>query len=136
MKWKFALAGALVLFASVSASAQSPAVAQAKAEMAKLTGVPTSIGVTEPLKVKPTGKKIYYMQCGVLQCTDVGKQLDKVGGILGVDVVHIDTGDTPETISAAFDRAAHDLPDGVMVPALPSSLFKSQLATLAAHKVL
>ena len=75
------------------------------------------------------------MQCGVLQCTDVGKQLDKVGAILDVNVVHIDTGDTPETISAAFDRAAHDLPDGVMVPALPSSLFKSQLATLATAKI-
>jgi len=75
------------------------------------------------------------MQCGVLQCTDVGKQLDIVGAFLGVKIVHIDTGNTPETISAAFDRAAHDLPDGVMVPALPSSLFKSQLATLAAHKI-
>jgi ribose transport system substrate-binding protein len=131
-----AIVGALCLLATVAASADSgAAVTQAQEEMTKLTGVPTSIGITEPLKTKPTGKKIYYMQCGVLQCTDVGKQLDKVGAILGVDVVHIDTGNTPETISAAFDRAAHDLPDGVMVPALPSSLFKSQLAVLASHNI-
>jgi ribose transport system substrate-binding protein len=75
------------------------------------------------------------MQCGVLQCTDVGNQLDKVGAILGINVVHIDTGSTPETIAAAADRFAHDLPDGVMDPALPSSLFKSQLATLATNKI-
>ena len=130
-----AVVGAVIFFTAASASAQSPGVEQAKAEIAKSTGVPTSIGVTEPLKSKPTGKKVYYMQCGVLQCTDVGNQLDKVGAILGVNVVHIDTGSTPETIAAAADRFAHDLPDGVMDPALPSSLFKSQLATLATNKI-
>lgn len=123
----------IAAFSGTIASASttpSDGVAEAQAAVALRTTIPDTIGFDTPLSALPTGATAYYMECGVLQCTDVGDQLELVAPELGVTIVRIPTGDTPETISAAFDRAAADLPDAVLVPALPPDLYQSQLTTL------
>jgi len=106
-------------------------VAAAKAVVEERSTAPEASELNlEPLTKLPTGAVVDYMECAVIQCTDVGDQLDKIAPELGVKLNRIQTGGTPEEISAAFDRAVNDKPAAVLVPAIPSSLWSKQLAAL------
>jgi ribose transport system substrate-binding protein len=105
-------------------------VARAQAELAPVTKLPTSIGVTEPLPKSPKGKVVDYMQCGVTECKEIGDDLERATQALGIKLQRVSTGNTPESTAAGFDQAVRNRPDGVVASGVSKALYAKQLAQL------
>jgi len=111
-------------------------IAQAKAFVKKYSAAPTSIGISKPLsKRPPTGKRIYWLECGVPVCHTHSHYLQLAAKVLGWKLTIVPMGTTPEEIGRAWTRAAEDLPDAVIATGVPQVLFKAQLAKLWSHKI-
>jgi ribose transport system substrate-binding protein len=110
--------------------ADGAGVARAKAELAPVSKLPTSIGVTEPLPKSAKGKVVDYMQCGVTECKEIGDDLQRATQALGIKLVRVSTGNTPEATAAGFDQAVRNRPDGVVASGVSKALYAKQLAQL------
>lgn len=119
---------------NVTRASVAPGLAEALKAVRAHAKAPASIRAIKHLSKRPVGKTFAYMQCNVLQCTDVGINLEKVAPLLGAKIKKYQVGPTPETIQAAFERAYADKPSAVLVPALPVALYTPQLKKFqAAH---
>lgn len=121
---------------SNTAAASDYNVAAAKALAAEFTTRPTSVGVTTPITGSvPAGKTIDLVQCGVPACQEAGDYLQSAVQAVGWKLVRINAGLTAETTKAAWDQAVSNKPDGVVTSGSPDSLFKPELAKLAAMNI-
>lgn len=122
--------------ATVSASgASQKALDKAEKTVKKYSKEPTSIGLTQPLSSLPQGKRVYYMAGPEPVAQTIGRFIEEAAPKLGVEVTRVDAGLTPEDIGKAFDRAVAEKPDGVLVTAIPASLYRNQLAELKAADI-
>jgi ribose transport system substrate-binding protein len=126
---------------SATTGAQKPAstansgVAEAAAKVAKYSKPPTDIGVTEPLKKSPAGKKVVYLHCAAPICARIGNIVKEASAALGLQLQEINTGATPEAIAGAVQRAVEAKPAAVIDPALPPALFRQQLDQLKKQNI-
>jgi len=119
---------------STASGGSSKGVEEAKAAIAEVLKPPTSFGITAPLKERPTGKTVAFMQCGVPECAAINKHLGPATKAMGVKLQTIQTGNTPQTIAEGFNTAIETHPDAVIVPAIDPVIWQSQLKKLrAAH---
>lgn len=115
--------------------ADAAGVATAQRELAPITKLPDSIGVSAPLEGSVRGKTIYYMECGVPECKLVADGLEEAAAPLGIEIKRVPAGNTPESIGRAFDQAVRERPDGVVASGVSRSLVGKQLARLHALEI-
>jgi len=117
------------------AGQDNPELAKAKEQLAPYLELPSDVGISEPLSSRPDGKTVNYIECAVENCTIIGKAMDEAAEELGVNLVHVNAGATPEEFSNAFDQTVQDRPDGVIVAAIPKETFANQLAVLEEQNI-
>lgn len=118
-------------------AADSAAVAagleRAKANIADYTKPLTEIGLTEPLKQLPTGKRVYVLYSKSIPTQAYqGDEFVKAATLLGMQATAVDVGDTADDFQGAFNRAVDDKPDAVAVLQTDISKFKRQFDQLKA----
>ena len=118
-----------------SSGSASAGVVRAKQELQPLLKLPTSIGISTPLKASPKGKTVDYIECGVTECKNIGDSIVQAAGVLGIKVVRVAAGNTPESTSSAFQQAVSNHPDGVITSGVSKSIYAKQLAELRAAKI-
>lgn len=97
---------------------------------------PTKILVDTPSTAAvPAGKSVYWIQCSIPACAQLGVALQDGADALGWQLKIIDGGITPETIKAAWEIAARDKPDAVVASGFPHSVYQQELDSLLAAKV-
>ncbi|MDO8186823.1 substrate-binding domain-containing protein [Conexibacter sp. JD483] len=126
--------------AGTSGAATAPADSGLPAEVTdavrEFTTRPTSIGIDAPIEREiPTGKEIYYIQCGSPVCATNGEYLRAAADAVGWKVKAIKAGVTPESVKAAWGQAAQDKPDGVVASGFPRTMMNPELAELEAARV-
>jgi ribose transport system substrate-binding protein len=119
-----------------SSSGETAAAASAANAVAALEKRPTTLNVPAlPSKPKPGGT-IDYVYCGLPVCQAFGTYVQAAAAAVGWHVKEINAGLTPQSVSAAYDQAVVDHPNGVIGSGgFPASLFTHQLAELAAAKI-
>jgi ribose transport system substrate-binding protein len=116
--------------AASNTASLSPALQAAAKSVDAALAVPTSVKVTQPLSKKPAaGKNIYYLECGVGICQQIGAELKNAVKGLGWHMYFVDQGTTPEQIVAAWDRAlaASPKPDAILTSGVPVAVYQHQL---------
>ena len=122
--------------ATLDAIADNTGVEGAKVLLDMWTSLPTSIGITEPIKGDiPADKKIAFMNCGVEICIALSKAVEEAAGILGWTVEDVNVGASPDEISGAWNRVAAGDYDGVIASGLPSVLFADAVEKLNENDV-
>lgn len=124
--------GAAAPTTTAGASAGGDGLERARADVATLSKAPTSIGVTEPLAERPTGKTVVYLECSVVNCKQHATDLKAAFDKLGVTFKSINSGLSPETFQNAFDIAIQEQPDGVIYDAVPAAIAQKNVDKLAA----
>lgn len=104
--------------------------AAAQAVIAPYTGQPSKFPIDTPLAASPAGKKIAYMDCGTPVCALFFTLAEPAAKALGMELTKIDTGLSADSVNTAFSTAVEGGYDGVFVPAIPPSLWKSGLEKL------
>lgn len=116
--------------ASSSASAgsgASPEVTAAQAKVADSSKVPTTIGVTTPLKAKPAaGKTFIWMNCDVSQCRDEGDGIKEAAAAAGWNYKEIAYKSAdPATLVSGLMDALRQNPGAVGLSGLPQAVWQS-----------
>jgi ribose transport system substrate-binding protein len=88
----------------------------------------TELPLNEPVAM-PTGKKLFYIKCGVPVCEEIGTGIDAAAAAVGWTVESTSHQDTPDTVASAWDTALAAQPDVVMTSGNPREWFADQLAT-------
>src|SRR5690606_24237912 len=58
---------------------------------------PDTIVVDEPLsEAPPTGKNIYWIECALPACINLGDSLEEATDLLGWNLIRVDAGTSPE----------------------------------------
>lgn len=114
---------------------KSADVAAAKAAIAPFTGHPSPFPITTPLKKRPTGKRIAYLDCGTPVCGLFYPLAQPAAQSLGMTLTRIKSGLTADSVAAAFNTVIEQGYDGVFVPALQPSLWQRSLAELNAKHI-
>ncbi len=117
---------------STSSSTSAADVAAAQKAIAPYVGQPSKFPITTPLKTKPTGKRIAYLDCGTPICALFGQLGAPAFQELGMTLTTVKAGLKPDTVQSAFDSVVQDKYDGVFVPAIPPQLWASGLKQLKA----
>jgi ABC-type sugar transport system substrate-binding protein len=121
---------------AAATTATADIVAEAKANVAKLSEVPSDIGPTEPLNKPVMNKKVVAVECAVPICLESGKEFQRVGKkYFNWDVTVINAGATPQSVTQAFNTAVALKPDAVADGAIPTVAWTKQLKQLAAAGV-
>ncbi len=85
--------------------------------------------LSEPVALE-SGKKLFYVQCGVAVCAEIAIGLEAAAEAAGWTYETASHQDTPETVASAFDAAIAAQPDVVMTSGNPREWFATQLETL------
>jgi ABC-type sugar transport system substrate-binding protein len=141
-----ALAGVLALVAAcsssgtagtshLSAGAVDSGLTLADAAIAKYAAAPTTLGLTDALKSKPTGKRIYEIEFPGPVGQVLGDSVVAACKPLGCDVTRVPMGADPASQSAAWDRAVRDKPDAVVSAGVTTAVAGKQMRQLRAEGV-
>lgn len=113
-----------------AAAGGSDQLAAAQAVVDKLLQPPTSVGVTEPLKSKPTGGSFVYLGCELVLCqiNDVNMKEAATAAGLKYSKIAIKAAD-PATLVAAMQQALamNPKPLGVAFAGTPEAVWSSQI---------
>lgn len=114
-----------------SSSGGSAQVQAAQAEVDRLLEPPTSLGVTEPLKARPSGLgPLVYLSCENALCQEIAKGMEQAASAAGVPFRNqpIKLAD-PATLVAGMQQALalSPKPSGVVFAGLPEPVWGSQL---------
>ncbi len=89
----------------------------------------TELPLGTPVAIE-SGKKIFYVQCGVPVCQEIAVGIEAAAAAAGWTYETASHQDTPDTVASAFDAAIAAAPDVVLTSGNPREWFASQLATL------
>lgn len=117
---------------TTSAPAAPADVAAAEAAIEPYVGQPTPFPIDTPLKVRPTGKRIAFMDCGSAICGVFAALAKPAAEQLGMELTPIKSGLSADSVNAAFNTVVQAEYDGVFVPAIQPSLWKRGLEQLDA----
>ena len=106
-------------------------VAAAQKSIDPLTKPAADFPITEPLAKRPDpGTTVAFLDIGTPAIAQFAEQLDEAAKVMGVKVQHVQTGQTPQQISAAMNTVVESHPDAVIDVALDPALFTPQLKAL------
>ena len=118
------------------ASAADPGVARAKAVIDRLSALPKSIGITDPVNgTIPVDKRIVYVPLNVPAATENIQFLEDAGDELGWQVDMVSGGLTPEDFKAALAQVLKDAPDGVFTAGIPAAIVTQELEGFRAAEI-
>lgn len=121
---------------SSGSSGGSAQVQAATASIAPYEKTPTSIGQTDPLKRRPTGKVFDYVNDGTPFEVELLGAVQQAAHALGVRVQVIQQrGDAPQAVQAAWNQVAANPPDVVVFGGTPSAFIQPQLRALHSKHV-
>jgi hypothetical protein len=121
--------------APASAAAAS-GVAAARAVVSAHLTTPSSIGITTKVPGKiPAGKVIAFLDCGTPACHQLYEDFDVAATYLHWTAKDVNSGDTPESVTNAWDQLVTNPPDAVVTSSQPDTEFASQMAALAQKNV-
>jgi ribose transport system substrate-binding protein len=113
-------------------SVSSGALAQAKAEIVKYSTPPTTVGISTPLKSKPTGvKTVIMMSNSTAESTQVSVGVQAAVAALGWRFEHVVLKADAPSIQNAFDAAIQKKPDLIIGDGLDPSILTAQRAKMA-----
>jgi ribose transport system substrate-binding protein len=120
-----------------AASAKSGKVdmAAANAAVAQYSGKPTAFPVDAPLKAKPTGKTIAYMQCSTPACAFFAQIIAPTQKLLGYKLKIVKAGPSATQVQAAMSSIVSLKPDAALLPASDPNQFLTQAKQLDGAKV-
>ncbi len=122
--------------ASHGASGGSAQVRAATAAIAPYEKTPTSIGQTQPLRRRPTGKVFDFMDDGTPFEQNLLVGMKQATHALGVKLQVIQQqGDTPQAIQMSWDQVVAKPPAAVLAPGDPTILYHRQLAELHSRHI-
>ena len=109
-------------------AAPADGVAISKASIEKLSTLPSTIGITEPIKgTIPSGKKLVYIPINVPSATELIQFLKEGATELGWTAEMVSGGLTPEDMKAAFAQVLKAKPDAVFTAGIPSVVVTEEL---------
>ncbi len=114
---------------SEGGAAPADGLAAAQARVDAFRQPVAELPVSEPVAVE-SGKKLFYVQCGVSACSEIDVGIQAAAEAAGWEYETASHQDTPETVASAFDAAIAAEADVVMTSGNPREWFASQLATL------
>ena len=125
---------------SSSAVAGSPAAAAAAATtfLKAYAGVPTGVGITDPVNTTPaTGKTFVYVQCEAAQCAEAGTDYKQAVEALGWHLKTLNfQSSNPATLTSALTQALQYHPVAVAFVATPPyAVWSGQIAKYKAAGV-
>jgi ribose transport system substrate-binding protein len=123
--------------ATIASSQGSSAagLAEARAAVTTYLKAPTSLGLTETLKAKPTGKRIYEIEFPGPVGQVVGDAVVAACKELGCVVTRVPMGSDPASQTAAWQRAVRDKPDAVVSAGVAKAVVGTQMHQLRAEGV-
>ena len=120
--------------ASATGSATSAGMAAAAAYQQQFLNTPTSIGISTPLKTKPTpGKLLVGLDSGLGSAKVLAQYWAQAASDIGWKYKDLISGSTPAAQQAAMNSAIQLNPAGILTSGIPNSTIQAQL-TLAAQK--
>lgn len=116
---------------SSTSSGTAEAVAAAKASVEKLLVRPTDMEVPPLPKAPDKGKTLAFVACGVPACQSFVPYLKQATDAVGWKLRVVDSGVTPQSITAAWDQVVREKPAGVIASGgISPDVFAKQLAQL------
>lgn len=100
--------------------------------MAPYLDHPSAFPVTTPLRRRPTGATIAYVNCGNPSCSLLYQSLKAAASTMGVKLNSIAASVTIQGAVTALDTAIQERPSAVIVPAYATAGIKNQLLQLKA----
>lgn len=127
-----ALSGCAASEGSAAVAPATDTVSAAAAEqIAPFLERPTDLGIDVAVEgAIPTDKEIYFMQCGLPSCQDLGDNIEEAVDTVGWTFTRIDSGLTPEDTKAAWNQAVINSPDAVITAGSSRAVFADELAIL------
>ena len=110
-------------------------VAAARAAVAQYSGKPTAFPVDQPLKSKPTGKSVAYMQCSTPACAFFSQIIAPTQKLLGYKLKIVKAGPSANEVQAAMSSIVSLKPNGALLPASDPNQFLNQAKQLDDAKV-
>jgi ribose transport system substrate-binding protein len=104
--------------------------AAAKAAVAEYSGRPTAFPVDQPLKAKPTGKAMAYMQCSTPACAFFAQIIGPTQKLLGYKLKIVKAGPSANEVQAAMSSIVSLKPDAALLPASDPNQFLTQAKQL------
>jgi ribose transport system substrate-binding protein len=108
--------------------------AAAKTAVAQYSGKPTPFPVDQPLKQKPAGKTIAYMQCSTPACAFFAQIIAPTQKLLGYRLKVVKAGPSANEVQAAMSSIVSLKPNGALLPASDPNQFLDQAKQLDASK--
>jgi ABC-type sugar transport system substrate-binding protein len=120
-------AGAGTSASTAPASSDNPALAAAQERVIALSEPPTDIGVSEPLRRKPTGK-VVFMRCSQPICERQSRGVAAAARAMGMEFADSPPlGFTPETVTKGWESGLAMDPAIIVAPGTPTQLFAGPL---------
>ena len=123
--------------ASATASAAAAAgVTAARAVVSSHLATPANIGISTKVPGKiPAGKVVAFLDCGTPACHQLYENFDVAAKFLHWTAKDVNSGDTPESVTNAWDQLVTNPPSAVVTSSQPDTEFASQMAALASKNV-
>ena len=109
--------------------------AAAKAAVTQYSAKPTAFPVNVPLKARPQGKSIAYMQCSTPACAFFAQIVGPTQKVLGYKLKVVKAGPSANEVQTAMDSIVSLKPNGVLLPASDPNQFLNQAKQLQDQKV-
>ncbi|MHB8696027.1 MAG: sugar ABC transporter substrate-binding protein [Solirubrobacteraceae bacterium] len=119
--------------ATSAGSSASTGLSAASTAVAAYIGKPSPFPVTDPLKKRPVGKTIVWVDCGTPVCGLQFTLLQPAAKMMGMKLVRVAAGSAANTVSAALDSVVAQKPNAVILAGLDVRLFQKQVAALKAE---
>jgi ribose transport system substrate-binding protein len=121
---------------AASTSTSSAGVTAAEAVVSAHLATPSSIGITAKVPGKiPAGKVIAFLDCGTPACHQLYEEFDVAAKYLHWTAKDVNSGDTPEAVTSAWDQLVANPPNAVVTSSQPDTEFATQMAALAKKNV-
>lgn len=117
-----------------AASADGINRAKAKELVDSAASRPTKVPFDKPVgKPIPTGKKLYFVSCGVEVCEREFDVIKQATDILGWTATKLSTDGSPQQVQNAWDQIVREKPDAVLYTATPRSQIEAQMVAATAN---
>ena len=120
--------------ADTGAPAEGLASAEALARVEAFRQPITELPLSTPIAVE-SGKKVFYVQCGVAVCQEIATGIEAAAAAAGWTYETASHQDTPDTVASAFDAAIAAEPDVILTSGNPREWFTAQLDTLKSEGI-
>ena len=118
-----------------AAAADTSGIAAAKRAIAPYVGQPSAFPVTEPLKKRPVGETVDFVDCGTPTCALLYSFVQPAAKAAGMKLNRVLAGSSASGVQNALDTVISQKPAAMILPGLPWALIKDQILKLRAEGV-